>query len=106
MDFDSLPRDLQLRIVSKFDMDARIKCGIIGKLRVPNSLVATLNKVFQKISHKHDGTEINISKHYLIFSSKPLALSVNYWKCFVHIRPNSTIQCYYFSDVHGHWAPL
>lgn len=32
---DSLPRDMQLEIIKRFDMDTRIKCGIIGRLRVP-----------------------------------------------------------------------
>jgi hypothetical protein len=42
---DSLPRDLQLLVIKKFDMDTRIKTGIIGKLKVPESLMNTLEKL-------------------------------------------------------------
>lgn len=35
----SLPRDLQLEIIKRFDMDTRIKCGIIGRLRLPTTFI-------------------------------------------------------------------
>lgn len=35
----SLPRDLQLEIIRRFDMDTRIKCGIIGRLRLPTAFL-------------------------------------------------------------------
>ena len=37
-DMDTLPRDICLAIVSKMDMDTRIKCGIIFKLVVPEEV--------------------------------------------------------------------
>jgi hypothetical protein len=36
--FDTLPRDLQLQVIKHFDMDTRIKCGMIGRLRVPHKI--------------------------------------------------------------------
>ena len=33
-----LPRDVWLAVVGKMDMDARIKCGIVFKLRVPEGV--------------------------------------------------------------------
>ena len=36
--FDELPRDVQLQVIKKFDMDTRIKCGIIGRLHIPNTV--------------------------------------------------------------------
>lgn len=42
---NALPRDLQLSIIKNFDMDTRIKTGIIGKLKVPENLIKTLEKV-------------------------------------------------------------
>jgi hypothetical protein len=42
---DYLPRDLQLHVIKNFDMDTRIKTGIIGKLKVPESLIKTLEKI-------------------------------------------------------------
>lgn len=36
--YADLPRDLQLQVIKHFDMDTRIKCGIIGRLKVPQSL--------------------------------------------------------------------
>ena len=42
---ENLPRDMQLEIIKCFDMETRIKCGIVSKLVVPETLVARLNKV-------------------------------------------------------------
>lgn len=42
---ENLPRDLQLHVMKNFDMDTRIKTGIIGKLNIPESLIKTLEKV-------------------------------------------------------------
>ena len=44
--FDELPRDMLLIVVSKFDMDTRIKMGIIGKLRVPQKLNEAITKSY------------------------------------------------------------
>ena len=97
MSFDHCPRDLQLKIISKFDMDARIKCGIISKIKVPLNVVAALSNTFEKISHKDDGTEVTIGNRYMIFASKQLS-QTNYCRCFVHIHANSTIDCYYLDS--------
>jgi hypothetical protein len=35
---NNLPKDLIMTIMRKFDMDTRIKAGVIGKLKVPHSL--------------------------------------------------------------------
>lgn len=103
--FTSLPRDVQLRVISKFDMDARIKCGIIGKLRIPGEFVATLSDTFNKISHRRDSTEVNISPQYMIFVSRRLS-HTDYHKCIVHIRPSSKLHCYYLNSVVGEWRRL
>jgi hypothetical protein len=42
--YSELPRDLQLNVIQKFDMDTRIKAGIIGKLRVPPQLNIAITK--------------------------------------------------------------
>jgi hypothetical protein len=42
---DHLPRDLQLAVIKNFDMDTRIKTGIIGKLKVPEKLKKALGKL-------------------------------------------------------------
>jgi len=41
MHSETLPRDVWIAVVAKMDMDTRIKCGIVFKLRVPEK-VATL----------------------------------------------------------------
>ena len=51
---DTLPRDAQLQIVKKFDMDTRIKTGIIGKLKVPEKTKELIQKV--RIPKKELGT--------------------------------------------------
>ena len=43
MSYSHLPRDVQLCIVSWLDMDARIRCGIVFKLRVPDCVTARIS---------------------------------------------------------------
>ena len=38
MSFDNLPRDVQLKVFQKLDMDGRINVGIINKLKIPKTL--------------------------------------------------------------------
>ena len=40
-----VPRDIQLYIVSKFDMDTRIQENVIGKLQVPQTLINFLDNL-------------------------------------------------------------
>ena len=35
---DDLPRDVQLEIIKRFDIDTRIKTGVIFKIRVPDNM--------------------------------------------------------------------
>jgi hypothetical protein len=42
--FNVLPRDLQLRVIQKFDMDTRIMTGVIGRIHVPTRLVKRCNR--------------------------------------------------------------
>ena len=43
--YTDLPRDLQLKVISCFDMDTRIKIGMIFKLRVPQDIQNRLASV-------------------------------------------------------------
>lgn len=43
LDLSVLPRDMQVLIFRKCDMDTRIKGGIIGRLVVPSSLQAQIS---------------------------------------------------------------
>jgi hypothetical protein len=45
MAFTNLPRDIQLSIIQKFDIDARIKTKVIHKLQVPIELSIKLNSL-------------------------------------------------------------
>lgn len=45
MSFDNFPRDVQLLIISKLDIDGRIKCGIVGRLSPPSNFLSHLKKV-------------------------------------------------------------
>ena len=49
--WDDLPRDLHLRIIKYLDIDTRIKMGLIGRLRIPQSVENKLSATFDKISH-------------------------------------------------------
>ena len=43
-----LPRDLQLKILQKLDMDGRVRLGIIGKLKIPETLSKAITTGLQK----------------------------------------------------------
>jgi hypothetical protein len=45
---ESLPKDVIIKIMQKFDMDTRIKAGIVGKLNVPQSLVDKISKAYRR----------------------------------------------------------
>jgi hypothetical protein len=66
--FNDIPRDLQLHVLSKLDMDGRIKCGIIGKLNVPETLTDAISKaIFKKKKELY--TLASFSKTYVDFST-------------------------------------
>lgn len=46
--FKQLPRDLQLSVIKRFDIDTRIKTKLIHKLKVPTDLSEKLNSLNQK----------------------------------------------------------
>ena len=52
---ESLPRDLQLQVVRHFDMDTRIRCGIIGRIRVPERVKDLLHAILQPRTIRFDG---------------------------------------------------
>ena len=61
---DSLPREIQLEIVKKFDMDTRIKTGIIGKLKVPERVIKLLEDI-----QSPNGIAV-VGFHYIITSKR------------------------------------
>jgi len=62
---DHLPLDLQIKIIKKFDMDTRIKTGIIGKIKVPESLINELSKITPPICG-NDGYMYSIKTSRLV----------------------------------------
>ena len=48
---EALPRDLQLHIVRKMDMDARRTLGIFFKLRIPDTLKQALGNIFRPVQY-------------------------------------------------------
>ena len=65
MSFDNLPRDVQLKVFQKLDMDGRIKVGIINKLKIPKTLA-------ERISH---GLSLRLPIPYWIIKDKPEYIS-------------------------------
>lgn len=43
-----LPRDLQLKVLQKLDMDGRVCLGIVGRLKVPKSLAEAITAGLRK----------------------------------------------------------
>lgn len=51
MKWDDLPRDLQLQVIKRFDMDTRIRLGLVFKLRIPDHIKKALRN---KLKRPHD----------------------------------------------------
>lgn len=47
LSFHDLPRDVILKIISKLDIDTRIKVGLILKLKVPSRVVQEISRCLQ-----------------------------------------------------------
>lgn len=45
MVFEKLPRDVQLSIIKRFDIETRAKAGIVFKMRLNNNIVDRLDKI-------------------------------------------------------------
>ena len=50
---EPLPRDMQLCIVRRLDMDGRIACGVIGRIRTPAPLAQRIGKVLAFKAYVH-----------------------------------------------------
>lgn len=44
-----LPRDIELKIISKMDIDTRIRTGIIFKLRIPISIIEKIIEIHKRL---------------------------------------------------------
>ena len=42
---DAIPRDVQLQVIARVGIDARVAFGIVGKLRVPQRVVDALEAI-------------------------------------------------------------
>jgi hypothetical protein len=53
----SLPRDLKLRVCMAMDMDARICCGLVFRLRVPDAVASRISAALKAPTERvrHDG---------------------------------------------------
>lgn len=102
---DSLPRDLQLQVIKNFDMDTRIKTGIIRKLKVPESLVKTLEKI--QIP-KHD----TMNRYGVKFANPPKFHMVIAWNTLLNekmisiLHPDHTFDYWISSGDQTHWFNL
>jgi hypothetical protein len=72
---DSLPRDMQLLILQKTDIDARRALGIFFKLRVPDTLKHSLEKVIQPPAHCNlkycTRSAVNVGRYRLLRTLYP-----------------------------------
>lgn len=87
-----LPRDLQLRVLQKLDMDGRVRLGIIGKLKIPKSLSEAITTGLQK--------RISIPKWIL---DKSLAERQRFINQHVSLRIPISNMCSYDRYYDGSW---
>lgn len=55
--YDDLPRDVTLKIVSKMDMDTKIKLGLIFKLKIPTQVIKKISNCLQTPTRFGDGND-------------------------------------------------
>lgn len=55
--YDDLPRDVILRIVSKMDIDTRVKLGLIFKLKYPTQVIKKISNCLQTPTRFGDGND-------------------------------------------------
>lgn len=79
MELSQFPRDVELSIIKNFDMDTRIKTGIIGKLTVPDTIAMCLERIiFQKNDNIKCREKDKLSGHIVTF---PLS-RYKYYECY------------------------
>ena len=81
-----LPRDLRMRIAKLVicDMDTRIALGIVGRLRVPQSVRATLSIIARPAVLGEDAYGVRIDRHVIfrgIVDSSNDAFCANCCEC-------------------------
>lgn len=87
--FDKLPRELQLLVFKKLDMDARINHGIIRKLAVPALLQLRISNCVQNaLRHHPKNTNCCVSLHFS---------PGKYYTCFFDTSEHITY--WYFTDI-------
>lgn len=63
--FDTLPRELQLVIYKKFDIDDRVKLGMIRKLAIPSLLQLYISNCLESaLKHRPKNTSCCVSLHF------------------------------------------
>jgi len=59
------PRDIEMNIIRKLDIDSRIKLGIFTKLKIPNLFVNELNKFINNNKIKIQKGEDECNEYYI-----------------------------------------
>jgi len=102
MDF---PRDIELKILSKLDMDGRIKMGIIGKLTIPDDVRQRLEEM--NIPSHDVGTRFRIQmrkkRSFVIIIAWDSATQE---KMVSYLRPGLLFDYWYANDDHTSWNYL
>jgi hypothetical protein len=105
--YADLPRDLQLKVISRFDMDTRIKMGMIFKLRIPQDLKDQLASVCSPpCSTYWDTAHGRSTTFYKTLGTRPNALHHPpgiYSIRFVEINGNKAFHLTYI-DLDGRWT--
>jgi hypothetical protein len=84
MSFYQLPRDIQLFIIKQFDIDARIKTGIIGRIKIPNKLHEKLDqylktRILQRYEDLLAWVRISSHKYYMCYDETKYGVKDLYW---------------------------
>jgi hypothetical protein len=88
MHFQDIPRDTQLLIMAKFDMETRIKMNMIGKLKVPDALVKRLETYNKTYTTNYDERLKGNTTHVITLD----------------IDNNKKYECYYdMQDDQAYW---
>jgi hypothetical protein len=103
---DQLPRDLQLLVVSKMDMDARIKMGIIRKLKIPEAITNLMKKIQfprHEVGDRYTVRFLHKDRAFHLILSWG---TVSHVKMVALIRPNLDLNYWTANSDHTEWRNI
>lgn len=101
--FENFPRDVQIEIIKRFDIEARVRCGIIGKLKVPTRVEIAIAEKARKLKAANSCS--------FVFLGTPARYHIAYteakrcWDVF-HISLTGSIAYHQYDEAANRWMSI